>query len=406
MVDKMHERSTYIDHARSWFGRPVIKVYTGLRRSGKSVLLRQTADALIAAGRPADRVHVVDMERLDNDRLREAAAFHREFAGRPVGAVLIDEVQTIRGWERLAPSLLNEGWDVWLTGSNADLLSTELATFLTGRYVELPVWPLGLAEFREFWGPARPGAFETLARWGGLPGLAGLDWRPELAGPYLEGVFDSILLKDVVARFSVRNVPLLQRLARFVAETVGSPFSAASIARFLKSQRTTASVDTVQAYLDHLTSAFLIHVVPRWDVKARRHLETGAKAYLGDVGLFTALLGKPGAPEAVLENLVFLELRRRGYRVSVARAPGGDRDDLEIDFVADKADRRVYVQVALSLTAPSTVEREVRAFRGLDDAFPRLVVGLDPLPPALPDGVLYQDAREFLGAVPLPGPAQ
>lgn len=382
----------------------MIKVFTGIRRSGKSVLLRQTADALVAAGLPRDRVLLFDMELLDNDGLRPAGALHAALREREPGAVLIDEVQMVEAWERLAPSLLNQGWEVWLTGSNADLLSTELATHLTGRYVEIPVWPLGLAEFEAFWPAERAGAYDAFLAWGGMPGLAVLDWRPELVGPYLEGVFDSILLKDVVARFHIRNVALLQRLARYLAETVGTPLSPSSIARFLKSQRLSVTVDTVQGYLDHLVAAFLAHRVPRWDFGAKRHLEVGAKYYLGDTGLFVALLGRQAPPNAVAENLVFLELRRRGYRVSAGRSAASGRDEWEIDFVAERGDRRAYVQVAWRMDAPETVAREVRGFAAIDDHHPRVVLSSDTLAPALPAGVLYQDLRSFLRGEALPAP--
>lgn len=382
----------------------MIKVFTGMRRSGKSVLLRQTAEELVRSGFAPEDVHVFDMESLDHVGLQSALALHEALRDRPVGAVLIDEVQTIREWERLAPSLLGQGWEVWLTGSNADLLSSDLATHLTGRYVEIPVWPLGLAEFGAFWPAGRTGAFETWLQWGGLPGLSALEWSPALCEPYLQGVFDSILLRDVVARFAIRNVPLLQRLARYVAETVGAPLSPTAIARFLKSQRLAVTVDTVQEYLEHLAAAFLVQPVPRWDVKAKRHLETGAKYYLGDGGLFRALLGRPAPPNALLENAVLLELRRRGYRVAVGRAAAEGRDDLEIDFVAERGADRVYVQVAVSVAGEETLAREVRALRAADDHFPKVLLALDELPPALPDGLLYQDARAFLAGQALSAP--
>lgn len=382
----------------------MIKVFTGLRRSGKSVLLQQTTDALVGSGVARDRVHLFDMELLDNDRLRPAGALHAALRDLPPGAVLIDEVQMVEEWERLAPSLLNQGWEVWLTGSNADLLSTELATHLTGRYVEIPVWPLGFAELEAFWPTGRDGAFDAFLAWGGLPGLAALDWQLERVRPYLEGVFDSILLKDVVARFNIRNVALLQRLARYLAETVGTPLSPSSIARFLKSQRMSVTVDTVQGYVDHLVAAFLAHRVPRWDFGAKRHLEVGAKYYLGDTGLFVALLGRQAPPNAVVENLVFLELRRRGYRVSAGRSAASGRDEWEIDFVAERGDLRAYVQVAWRLDATETLERELRGFAAIDDQHPRVVLSSDTMAPALPPGVLYQDLRSFLSGTALPAP--
>lgn len=386
----MIPRRSLLDQAEPWFGKPVVKVLVGLRRSGKSVLLRQIGDRLAALGLP---VHLFDMERMDNDALREAGALHARLRGEKPGAVLIDEVQEVRDWERLAASLLAEGWEVWLTGSNAHLLSSDLATLLTGRYVVLPVFPLSFMEFREFRsaGPNGRDDLELYLRWGGLPGLHALQLREDLAREYLRSVFDSILLTDVVARFAVRNVPLLQRLARFVAATVGSPLSALSIAKFLKSQRLSVSVETVQDYLHHLESAHLARAVRRWDIRGKRHLEIGEKYYLGDTGLFIALLDRPGDVNAVIENLVFLELLRRGCRVSVGRV-----GDLEVDFVAERGGHTAYVQVAYLLAEPATVERELRPLRSIPDHHPKLLVSLDPLPPALDPGIRHLPLAGFL----------
>lgn len=361
-------------------------------------MLRQVAARYIEHGTPPDRVHVFDMERMANAELRTAETLHNRLCNEPAGVVLIDEVQEVEGWERLAASLLAEGWDVWLTGSNAHLLSSELATLLTGRYVELPVFPLSFVEFRSF-RPAEATESEDLdlfLRWGGLPGLHALELREDLGREYLRAVFESILLKDVVARFAVRNVPLLERLARFVAASVGSPLSALSIVRFLKSKRQAISVETVQGYLLHLESAFLIHSVRRWDVRGKRHLETAEKYYLGDNGLFVALLDRPGDINAVLENLVFLELKRRGYQVSVGRI-----GDYEIDFVGERRGETVYVQVAYLLAEAATQERELRPLRAVADHHPKLLLTMDRHPIASDDGVRHLSILGFLRGAPI-----
>jgi predicted AAA+ superfamily ATPase len=391
----VYSRPHYLPLLDEWIGRPVIKALTGLRRSGKSVLLRQVAERLEQRTEWAGRVVLVDMELLSNDPLREASAFHAWLQPRPRGAVLIDEVQEIAGWERLTASLLAEGWEVWLTGSNAHLLSSELGTLLTGRFIELPVYPLSLQEFDVF-SAGRADAFEQHLVWGGLPGLHELGLSERLCSEYLRSVFASILLRDVVARFAVRNVPLLERLARFIASSVGTPHSALSIVRYLKSQRQAVSVETVQSYVRHLEAAYLVHSVPRWDVRGKRHLEIGEKLYLGDVGLFHALMGHSGDINAVLENLVFLELRRRGHLVS-----HGSVGELEIDFVATRDGQTTYVQVAYLAGAPETRDRELRPLRAVKDHHPKVLLSLDPHPIPTDDGVRHGDIRRFLRGVDL-----
>ncbi|HNY29837.1 MAG TPA: ATP-binding protein [Fibrobacteria bacterium] len=388
----MNFREGYGDYVRRWQAAPLIKVLVGMRRTGKSVMLAQVADLLKTQFHPPEAVHRFDMELLANARFRDAFALHEHLQGLPKGAVLIDEVQEISGWERLSASLLAEGWEVWLTGSNARMLSSDLATHLTGRFIEIPVWPLGWKEFGQFRGTTHPEEFDRFLRWGGLPGLHHLPWEPDLSGQYLQTVYESILLRDVVARFAVRNVPLLERLFQFVADSVGSPHSASSIAKFLKSQRLSLSADTVDSYVGYLEAAHLVHRVPRWDVRGKRLLEVSEKLYLGDTGLFQAVLGRSGEIGAVLENLVFLELRRRGCRVSVGKV-----GEHEIDFVAEKNGQTSYLQVAWILADDKTKEREVRPLLAVDDHHPKWVLTLDPLPVSFPAGIRHLDARRFLG---------
>lgn len=392
----MLKRPEYYGYIREWRDKPLIKVFVGMRRTGKSVLLGQVADVLGEAGAASETIHRFDMELLENDELREARTFHQRLQGMPKGSVLIDEVQEIDGWERLTASLLSEGWDVWLTGSNARMLSSDLATHLTGRYIEIPVLPLGWSEFGRFRGGDGPEEFDRFLRWGGLPGLHHLPWEEDISRQYLQTICESILLRDVVSRFSVRNVPLLQRLLRFACDSVGSPHSALSIAKFLKSQRLSINSETVETYVGHLEAAQLVHRVPRWDLKGKRHLEVAEKLYLGDTGLFQAVLGRSGEIGAVLENLVFLELKRRGCRVSVGKV-----GDFEVDFVAEKAGETAYLQVAWILPDQGVREREVRPLLAIPDHHPKVVLSLDPLPVPFPDGIRHLDAKRFLAGEPM-----
>jgi uncharacterized protein len=391
----MLARTEYFERIRTWAGKPLIKVLVGMRRTGKSVLLGQVAD-LLGQDDPARPVHRFDMERMDNDELRDAKVFHQRLQGLAKGAILIDEVQEIVGWERLCASLSAEGWEVWLTGSNAKMLSSDLATHLTGRYVEIPVLPLGWAEFGRFCGASTTEEFERFLRWGGLPGLHHLPWQEDISRQYLQTVCESILLKDVVSRFSVRNVPLMQRLLRFAADSVGSPHSALSISKFLKSQKLSLNAETVETYVGHLEAAQLLHRVPRWDVRGKRHLEVAEKLYLGDTGLFQGILGRPGEIGATLENLVFLELKRRGNKVSVGKV-----GEHEVDFVAEKEGEIAYLQVAWILSDPSTRDREVRPLRAIADHHAKAVLTLDPLPVDFPDGIRHLELKRFLSGEPM-----
>jgi predicted AAA+ superfamily ATPase len=406
----MHlDRNDYLARLKPWIGKPVIKVLTGLRRVGKSTLLQQLATHLREEGVPQKRIHLFNMELMAHDSLREALAFHHHLtaqAGKVTANkphyLLIDEVQEIAGWERLTASLLAEGgWDITLTGSNAHLLSSELATLLSGRYVQFQILPLGLGDFMQLRNQAAPqqaeAALDDYLRHGGMPGLHHLEWEPEIIHQYLDAVFNTLLYKDVVARFELRNTALLERLTRFAVDSIGTPLSANSIAQFLKSQRISVSVTTVQEYLHALESSFLLQRIQRYDIRGKRHLEVNDKFYLGDTGLRQAIVGyRQDDVGAVLENLVYLELLRRDYTVSAGKI--GDR---EIDFVAERTAERHYIQVAYQLGSEKTVEREFGVFDLLEDHYPRTVISLDRRFGPGRNGVRHLYAADFLGGKPL-----
>ena len=402
-------RPHYLARLRQFLDAPVITAVTGLRRVGKSVLLRQFAASL----RGERQVVYVDMESLEFDHVRTARDLIDlvEDATRPgePRVVIVDEAQQIDGWERAAAALNSqERTQVVIAGSNAQMLSAELATRIAGRYVTLQVFPLTLAEFEELYrrragaGAAPPDGTDLLPRYlriGGLPGLLHTDLSEPVIEQMLTDVVNTIFIRDVIRRHRIRDVALFESITRFAVDSVGSPVSAKRIADFLKSQRRSASVDTVLNYLSHLGDAFLLDAVPRMDLRGRKLLQVNRKYYLGDVGLRNGITGyRESDVGGVLENLVYLELRRRGYRVTVGAA--GAR---EVDFVAESGAGRRYVQVAYLLDSPATIERELSAFAAAPDAYPRILLTLDPYQPADFAGVSHRPLAGFLRGAPLTG---
>jgi len=396
-----YTRNFYLRSLELWIDKPVIKVITGMRRVGKSYLLRQVAEQLRERGVSEENLHLVDMESVDFDSIvsyRDLVAFLKQRIGPDSGRqyLLIDEVQEIGQWERAVNSYFKEGnWDIYLTGSNAHLLSSELATLLAGRYVELPVYPLSLPEFLQFnqVDPSRVQEFFPIyLRCGGFPAIPQFLENEDTVFQYISSLYDTIILNDIVSRHRVRNVSLFQNISRFVFDNIGNIFSAKKVADYLKSQRLELSVDTVQNYLGYLTETYALTKVRRYDIKGKRNLEIHEKYYLGDIGLRNALLGySDSAINGLLENLVFIELKRRGYRVSI-----GKLGEAEIDFIATRDKEKHYYQVAYLLASEDTIKREFGVLAALPDNYPKTVLSMDPLGPDNREGIAWNNLIEFL----------
>ena len=375
----------------------LIKVLLGQRRVGKSGLLH-----LILADwsvRHPDRpVTFVDKERDEWAQVRtgdDLLAVARTARGDPAvrSLLLVDEVQEIDGFAPALRSLAAEGrWDLYVTGSNARLLSGELATLFAGRAITIPVHSLSYGEFLEFHGHAD--SDESLGlylRYGGLPYLARLPDSDAARIGYLEAIVDTIVLRDVIERFGVRNAAFLRNLVLYCADSIGNILSSKRIADYLKSQRQKVSVQSVIEYLGHLEAAFLIHRTPRYDIQGRRIFEIGEKIYFEDLGIRTALRGWRQADLGkVVENAVYLKLIQDGWKPRV-----GVLGEREIDFVATKGDRVVYIQAALTVATDETREREFGNLLQIEDNHPKYVVSLDPIR-ADDRGVRHLSLREFL----------
>ena len=397
-------RRTYIQRFRRFLDAPVVTAVTGIRRVGKSVLLRQFTESL----RGERQVVYVDKESSAFDEVRTARdlvdyveANSRRAEPR---VVIVDEVQQIAAWERAVASLNGEPQtQVVLAGSNRTLLSSELATLIAGRYVALQVFPLTLGEFDELYAMSErraldeSGLFRLYLRTGGLPGLLHTDLSDLVVDQMLSDMVSTIAVRDVIGRHRIRDVALFEAILRFAVDSLGSLVSAKRIADFMKSQRRKVAVDTVLNYLAHLEEAFLLAPVARFDVGGRRLLQVNRKHYLGDVGLRNGIAGyREHDIGGVLENLVFLELRRRGYEVTVGVAGGR-----EIDFVAESRSERWYVQVACLLESPATLERELAPFAAVRDHYPRVLLSMDTHQPSDFRGVKHQPLTDFLRGAPL-----
>lgn len=379
----MYKRNLYLDKIEPFLSKPAVKVITGMRRSGKSCLVRLLIDKLVTDGVRREQIVYVNKEAYEFDAIRtyhDLAAYVK--AVRPKGKALchvfVDEIQEIEGWERIVADWSGRrDMDVVITGSNARLLSGELATLLAGRFVEVQVYPLSFPEFRTFNGLRKmetAEAFRDFLRYGGLPGLHEFGRLAEATfRPFVMGVYDTIMLKDIVRRHQVRNYALLEKVGRYIFDNVGNLTNASRINAFLKSQKLSVGVDTILNYMRWFAEAHLTHRVLLYDIKGRRHLVVNEKHYISDLGLRTALLGyRADDIGGMLENVVCLELLRRGYQVSVGRI-----GDLEIDFVAERDGKKMYIQVAYLLPAKTTLERETAALLAVKDNYPKLLLTLD-----------------------------
>lgn len=310
--------------------------------------------------------------------------------------VFIDEIQEIVDWGKTVVSMLAENFvDIVISGSNAHVLSSELSTLLGGRYVEFGVFSLGFRKFLRFRGSAVGGnaeEFRLLLRYGGMPGLHAFPLHEKTVFPYLIGIYCTIVLRDVVSRHSLRDPEQLERIIRFLFDNCGNIMSAKRLADFLRGQGMSAGMDKVLDYISYLEQAYLVNRTRRFDLRGLRHLETVEKFFMGDIGLRHGFMGyRDQDISGLLENVVCLELARRGYRVLV-----GKWDDLEIDFAAEKEDLRMYIQVALTLADSGVIEREFVPQEKIQDNHPKYALTWDKAQHVRRKGIIHQDIRDFI----------
>ncbi|MEG0751096.1 MAG: ATP-binding protein [Oscillospiraceae bacterium] len=391
-------RPAYLNMLKTYRDVPLVKVLAGIRRCGKSTILEMLKEELISSGIAAD--HIVSMRYTSEDfddgmtSKEMYKGIKEKFTDNGRYYLLLDEVQEIDGWEKAVNSLLEDAnTDIYVTGSNSKLMSSEISTYLTGRYISIPVFTLSFAEYLEFKKESNQPPKELLndyLRMGGFPIVALGNFDERSAYQIVEGIYNSVITSDITKRHNITNFDLWGRVVKFIVENVGKTFSANAIVKFLKSEGRSLSVEAVYNYLEWLEKAFVIYRCQRYDLQGKSVLKTQEKFYLADASLKYCMMGfNPKSIAAMLENIVYFEFLRRGYEVYV-----GKSDTKEIDFVAVRRDERVYVQVCRRL--PEESEREVANLLAIKDHYPKYVVTLDELAAGNINGVKIMHLTDFL----------
>ena len=373
-------------------GKDIVKVLTGIRRCGKSVMLEIIQAELEKQGVASENFLSINFESMAQNYAKsidETYSHIQKFAEKHQKIYLfLDEIQELQGWEKLVNScLIDFKADIYITGSNAKMLSSELATYLGGRYVEFHIYPFSFSEAKL----AGLGSFEEYVKKGGMPFLYKNSTDEHSAKLYLNDIYSSVLLKDIVERYKVRDVDLLKRLLLFFIANIGHSFSATSVIKYLKNEKRNLSAETIYNYIDYCKNACLLHLVHRKDISGKKTLKFQEKIYIADHGIREAVYGNNMKDiEQVLENIVYMELLGKGYDVSI-----GKIEDLEIDFVASKGAERIYIQVCYLLASQETAEREFSPLLKIKDNFPKFVISTDKFDMSR-EGIVHKNIEEFL----------
>ena len=387
---------------RPFINTELIKVFTGIRRSGKSVMLELVKNELKKSGVSDKNFLCINFEQFSNSELLDAKILHKrivEFQKSADGKIYLffDEIQEVDGWEKCINSCrVDFDCDIYITGSNAKLLSGELATYLAGRYVEFVIYPFSFAEFLEMNRQKnsqidKSACFMTFLKTGGMPFLANFFGDDSAKNQYLMDIYNSVVLKDVVKRNNIRDVDTLERIIAYAFSNIGHIFSATSLSKYFKSEKRNISHDTILNYLKFCTDAFLIYKISRYDLEGKKVLTVNEKYYCADHGLREAVFGKNTQNiDQILENIVCLELLRRNFKVFV-----GKKDESEIDFIAERNGVKIYVQVAYLLASEETVRREFSVYDSIKDNFPKYVVSMDEFDFSR-NGIIHRNIKDFL----------
>lgn len=391
-------RPYYLDLLRTYRDVPLVKILAGIRRCGKSTILEMLKEDLIKTGVDAEKIISMSYTSEDfDDGMTDKDMYNgikekMNDSGRYY--LLLDEVQEINGWEKAVNSLLENGnTDIYVTGSNSKLMSSEISTYLTGRYISIPVFTLSFAEYIEFKKTSGRAPKELLSeyiRQGGFPIVALSNFDERAVYQIVEGIYTSVITSDITKRHNITKFDLFNRVVKYIIENVGKTFSANAIVKFLKGEGRSLSVESVYNYLEWLEKAFIIYRCQRYDMQGKSVLKTQEKFYLADASLKYCKMGfNPKSVAAMLENIVYFELRRRGYDVYI-----GKNETKEVDFVAVRRDERIYVQVCRNL--PEESDREVANLLEIKDHYPKYVVTLDELAAGNINGVRIVHLADFL----------
>lgn len=396
-MKKYITRENYKKRIDRYIGKEIIKVLIGQRRVGKSYLLFQVMDSIRELF-PNPNIIYINLEINEFEKLTSSDLLYEYVKSKSkageLNFLMIDEIQMIPEFEKTLRSLLAEGgYDIYCTGSNAHILSGELGTYLGGRYIEIPVYALNYPEFLLFHRLENNAkGLDKYLKYGGLPYLIHLDLTDEIVFDYLKNISQSILFRDVVSRFEVRNVDFLVRLIKYLANETGNLISSRGIGNFLKSQNVSISINAILNYLNYLTTAMLVSNVQRSDVQGKKVFEIAEKYYFNDIGLRNSIAGfSPFDLGQIIENAVYLHLKSIGYSVLI-----GKLNDKEIDFIGERMGEKIYIQVALRITEKQTMEREFGNLLAIKDNYPKYVITLDDYSGTSYEGIIHLPLRKFL----------
>ena len=406
------QREETMRQIRPFMGKEIIKILTGIRRSGKSVMLRLIREELLKQGVKENRMLAFNFDTFENaspgaGSLSASRELYRRIKKQAASVkgklcLFFDEIQELPGWEKMINSCLTElGADIYITGSNSKMLSDEYATYLSGRYVLFRVYPFSFSEALEAFSLAglnlsRQGAFEKYLQYGGMPFIyhllhGGTEEDENSIFQYLRDIGEAVILKDISSRYRIRDIDQLKRLLLYLFSNIGNPFSAGSVQKYLKSEGRSLSWEMVNNYIEYCKNACLLLPALREDLSGKAILRVNEKIYLTDHGLREAMYGNNKRDiQQILENVVYLELLRRNFQVTVGKTGKG-----EIDFVARKNEERLYIQVCYLLASPETIEREFSSLLAVRDNYPKYVVSMDEIDLSR-DGVRHLNIREML----------
>lgn len=393
-------RHKYLNYIKKFIDKPLIKVFVGMRRVGKSVIMKLIINELLKGNVPESNILYINKESLEFDNMKNymdlynfTKNYFKDVKGQKY--IFIDEIQEIEEWEKAVASLMseNEG-DIYISGSNAKLLSSELATLLSGRYIEIPVYPLTFKEFLDFRNKDndKEDEFQKYLRYGGMPGIHFLPLEDEAVFGYLNSLINTVLYKDIIGRYRMRDSNTLDRIVKYLFDNIGNITTAKKIADYFKSQKVKVSVDTVLKYMDYIESSMILERVSRYDLKGKKILEFYDKIFLNDIGLRHGFIGyKERDINGLLENVVYKEMQFRGYNLKV-----GVLEDKEIDFVAEKQDDKKYIQVCYSLANDEVIQREFGNLQKIKDNYEKVVISMDKFFPEERDGIKHKYILDFL----------
>lgn len=391
-------RPDYIHAITPFIDQPLVKILAGVRRCGKSTIFEMLAEELRSRGISDENIIQKRYTEMDIPEDISAEDMYKELLCRIQGKgrcyLLLDEIQEVKGWERCVNSLLEgQNVDIYVTGSNSKLMSGELSTYLTGRFVSIPVYPLSFKEYLDFKkqdSRSENELLEEYIRFGGFPIIALGNYDEQSAYQIVNGIYHTVVSRDIVKRHRINRQDLFDRVVKYIVEHVGKTFSANSIAKFLKSEHRTVSVESIYNYLRWLQQAFIIYPCYRYDIQGKSILKTQEKYYLADAALKYCLLGyNRNMLDGALENIVFLEMKRRGYDVYV-----GKNDSKEIDFIGVRRDEKIYVQVCVQL--PENSDREIGNLMEIPDHYPKYVVTTNRLDVGIDNGIKIVHLADFL----------